>query len=175
MSDLGSLAEAALPTTVALEDPADERERALAQSYPAPGRAVIGTLVGFLEPLVPLVTYPRDERTAALSASTTVDLDESHIGDDVVLQFEDGDPSKPIIIGRLRRPRPWPVAPAAEQVQIEADGRRLLVQAQDQITFRCGQASITLTRAGKVLIQGTYVSSKSTGVNRIKGGSVQLN
>jgi hypothetical protein len=26
-----------------------------------------------------------------------------------------------------------------------------------------------------VLIQGTYVSSRSSGVNRIKGGSVQLN
>jgi hypothetical protein len=26
-----------------------------------------------------------------------------------------------------------------------------------------------------VLIQGVYVSSRSTGVNRIRGGSVQLN
>jgi hypothetical protein len=41
--------------------------------------------------------------------------------------------------------------------------------------LRCGQASVTLTKAGKVLIRGTYVSSRSSGVNRIKGGSVQLN
>jgi len=26
-----------------------------------------------------------------------------------------------------------------------------------------------------VLIQGTYVSSRSSGVNRVKGGSIQLN
>jgi hypothetical protein len=26
-----------------------------------------------------------------------------------------------------------------------------------------------------VLIEGTYVSSRSSGVNRVKGGSVQLN
>ena len=32
-----------------------------------------------------------------------------------------------------------------------------------------------LTRAGKVLIQGAYLLSRSTGVNRIKGGSVQIN
>ena len=35
--------------------------------------------------------------------------------------------------------------------------------------------SITLTGAGKVLIRGAYVLSRSSGVNKIKGGSVQLN
>jgi len=46
---------------------------------------------------------------------------------------------------------------------------------KDQLVLRCGRASITLTAAGKVLIEGAYVSSRSTGVNRIKGGSVQIN
>jgi hypothetical protein len=41
--------------------------------------------------------------------------------------------------------------------------------------LRCGKASITLTKAGKVLVQGTYVSHRSSGVIRIKGGAVQLN
>ena len=41
--------------------------------------------------------------------------------------------------------------------------------------LRCGKASITLTREGKVLIKGAYLSSRSSGVNRIKGGSVQIN
>ena len=41
--------------------------------------------------------------------------------------------------------------------------------------LRCGKASITLTRAGKVLIRGAYLLSRSSGVNRIKGGSVQIN
>jgi hypothetical protein len=41
--------------------------------------------------------------------------------------------------------------------------------------LRCGKSSITLTRAGKVLIEGEYISSRSSGVNRIKGGSIQLN
>ena len=31
------------------------------------------------------------------------------------------------------------------------------------------------TRAGKVLVRGAYVSSRSSGVQRIKGGSVQIN
>ena len=47
--------------------------------------------------------------------------------------------------------------------------------AKKQLVLRCGQASITLTEAGKVLIQGSYVSSRSSGINRVKGGSVQIN
>jgi hypothetical protein len=60
-------------------------------------------------------------------------------------------------------------------VEIEADAERLIVSAKDQLVLRCGKASITLTKAGKVLIQGTYLSNQSSGVNRIKGGSVQIN
>ncbi len=74
---------------------------------------------------------------------------------------------------RGRRAGRWPSKPA--QVEVDADGQRLVVSAQEQLVLRCGKASITLTKAGKVLIQGAYVLSRSTGVNRIKGGSVQLN
>ena len=53
--------------------------------------------------------------------------------------------------------------------------RRAYSPVRSAMPRRSPEASITLTRAGKVLIQGSYVSSRSTGVNRIKGGSVQLN
>ena len=43
------------------------------------------------------------------------------------------------------------------------------------MVLRCGKASITLTQAGKILLDGTYVVSRSSGANRIKGASVQLN
>jgi uncharacterized protein (DUF2345 family) len=61
------------------------------------------------------------------------------------------------------------------QVEVDADGERLIVTAKDRLVLRCGKASITLTKEGKVLVEGTYLSSRSSGVNRIKGGSVQLN
>jgi hypothetical protein len=57
----------------------------------------------------------------------------------------------------------------------EVDGERLVFTAKKEIVLRCGKASITLTRAGKVLIRGIYLLSRSSGVNRIKGGSVQIN
>lgn len=63
----------------------------------------------------------------------------------------------------------------ADSSELIIDGQRIDLTAREQITLRCGKASITMTRAGKVIIRGTYVSSKSSGANRIKGGSVQIN
>ena len=60
-------------------------------------------------------------------------------------------------------------------MEVDADGQRLMITAKEQLILRCGKASITLTKAGKVLIQGTYVSNRSSGVMRVKGGSIQLN
>jgi hypothetical protein len=58
---------------------------------------------------------------------------------------------------------------------VEVDGERLVFTAEREIVFLCGDASITLTRAGKVLITGKHVASHSSGVNRIRGASVQIN
>jgi hypothetical protein len=60
-------------------------------------------------------------------------------------------------------------------MKIEVDGERIVFRADRELVLRCGEASITLTRAGKVIIRGTYLLSRSSGVNRIKGGSVQIN
>ena len=50
-----------------------------------------------------------------------------------------------------------------------------LLRTEEEIVFECGKASITLTKSGKILIRGAYLLSRSSGVNRIKGGSVQIN
>lgn len=134
-----------------------------------------GVLIGFKESgAVPLVIFPGQPQTAAVPARTTVDLHGAHIGRQVVLMFDGGDPTRPIVMGAVRG-ESTALAEQPGQVEVDVDGERLLVTAKDQLVLRCGKASITLTKSGKVLIQGAYVSSRSTGVNRIKGGSVQLN
>ena len=136
-----------------------------------------GVLIGFNdEGRTPLVLYPGQPGTAAVAAAATVDLHGAHIGRQVILMFESGDPARPIVMGLLRnRQQPWALAPQPGQVEVDADGERLIVSAKEQLVLRCGKASITLTKEGKVLIQGAYVSSRSSGVMRIKGGSVQIN
>lgn len=140
--------------------------------------AVIGELVAIAdEGSTPLVVFAGQPGTAALRARSVIDLHGAHIGRAVVLMFERADPARPIVMGVLRDATGWPrpEVPAPAQVEVDADGERLLVSARTQMVLRCGKASITLTRAGKVLIQGSYVLSRSTGINRLKGGAVQIN
>ncbi|WP_235582189.1 DUF6484 domain-containing protein [Rhizobacter sp. Root1221] len=149
--------------------------RPLRPTAPALPEVVVGELIALADDgHTPLVRYAGQPGTAALRARAVLDLQGSHVGRSVVLQFEGGDAERPIVMGVLRE---TPAAPAAGpgQVQVDADGERLIVRATDQLVLQCGKASITLTKAGKVMIQGTYVSSRSTGVNRLQGGSVQLN
>jgi hypothetical protein len=147
-----------------------------AAASPAIAGAVIGTLIGFREDgRVPLVLFPRQPGPAALAAVATVDVHGSHIGRQVVLLFEEGDPRRPIIVGVLRTTRAWTLPEQPGEVHVDTDGERLVVTAKAQLVLRCGKASITLTKAGKVIVEGTYVSNRSSGVMRIKGGSVQIN
>ena len=135
------------------------------------GGVVIGALVGFADDGAPLVDYPGNPQDNSRIARSTAVLSREDIGREVALLFEEGNPSKPIVIGPIVQPR----NEATRQVSVVRDGERLELSAEREITLRCGNASITLTRAGKVLIRGDYVSSYSKGANKIKGGAVLIN
>jgi hypothetical protein len=157
-------------------DVAPEAGPAQQQQPPPVAGALMGTLVGFKdEGCTPLVMFVGQPGAAAVSSASIVDIHGIHIGRQVVLLFEHGDPRRPIIVGLVQSRQAWPLPEQPGQVEVEADGERLIVSAQEQLVLRCGKASITLTKTGKVLIQGAYVSNRSSGVMRIKGGSVQIN
>ena len=100
---------------------------------------------------------------------------------DVLLVFENNDPDLPIIIDTLyslvdETTESSTIALEAQRPKdVMIDGKRMTFDAKEEIILRCGKASITLTKAGKVLIRGAYLLNRSSGVNRIKGGSVQIN
>lgn len=142
-----------------------------------PGLGVqVGELVALAdEGRTPMVFDRAQGAGKALRARSVVDLHAAHIGRQVLLAFEGGDPAKPIVIGVLQGQEGWPLKNRPDQVEVDSDGQRLVVSARNEMVLRCGKASITLTSTGQVFIEGTYVSTRSTGVNRIRGGSVQLN
>lgn len=154
-------------------------DRPHAAALVAPARidgVVIGELLAIVDgSKAPLVRYAGATDGAAVKARSTVDLHGAHVGAQVVLVFDHGDPAHPIVVGVLRGEVAWPLDERPAQVDVDADGQRMVVSAKEQLVLRCGKASITLTKSGKVLIEGSYLLSRSTGVNRIKGGSVQLN
>jgi hypothetical protein len=141
-------------------------------SATAPAGVSVGTFAGFSTEGLPLVELPQRTSAQPLAARTTIPLTVREVGREVVIVFEEGSRERPIITGLLQS-----VSPASEAapVDVRLDGEQLVFSAEREIVLRCGKSSITLTRAGKVLIRGAYLLSRSSGVNRIKGGSVQIN
>lgn len=141
--------------------------------------AVVGRLVGLEQAGGSIVDFPGNTSGELLVALSVLEPTTNDVGREVVLMFEEGDPSRPIVLGFLHEAAEGR-ARRAEKVskrprEIALDGERLIFTAEKEIVLRCGRASITLTRAGKVLIRGAYLLSRSSGANRIKGGSVQIN
>lgn len=136
---------------------------------------ITGQFLGFNKQQMPLVVFPGQDGTAAIEARTITQLYNAAFGSDVVLQFDQGDVSKPIVLGVIQNPQLPTSEIDGQQLEVDADGNRLQINAREQLILRCGEASITLTKAGKVLIKGNYLSSRATGTHRIKGGCVQIN
>lgn len=121
------------------------------------------------------VSWPGQGGQVALPARTIAILQSSDVGRAVVLTFDAGDPRQPIILGVLRDVSANALEAMPGQVELSADGTRLTVCARDRLELRCGIASLTLTKAGRIVIDGQTIVSRSAGVNRIVGGSVQIN
>ncbi|WP_342376988.1 DUF6484 domain-containing protein [Myxococcus stipitatus] len=102
----------------------------------------------------------------------------------VVLLFEKGDPALPLVMGVVQAPSETPLLDVMLEerakggpVEVRLDGqpRTVKLEAQDELVLRCGKSSVTLRSDGKIVIRGTQVETRASGVNRIKGGSVQIN
>ncbi|WAM25722.1 DUF6484 domain-containing protein [Myxococcus sp. NMCA1] len=128
--------------------------------------------------------------TGPLPAQTTIALTPDLIQEAVstrqrvVLIFENGNPGLPVIMGFIQPAVPTPLLSAVlaessreagEPMDVSVDGASVTIEGQDEVVLKCGKASITLRRNGKIILKGTYVESHATGTNRIKGGSVQVN
>jgi hypothetical protein len=138
----------------------------------------IGSLAGFDDAGRPMIDRP-DVGATRLAARSIVPLDELMIGRDVALLFEAGDPTRPLVIGVLQdqqQPAPAPVdAESATPIEVEADGKRVVLTGTQEIVLRCGKASIQLLSDGTIRLRGTNVLSRASATNRIRGGNVQIN
>ncbi len=159
----------------------------------APGEIIIGTLVSVDKQGAPQVDFPGNTTEKPLVAMTTLGITQTHIGRQAALLFANGDIQSPVIMGIIHSPlqdmlenfgQDKTVEPENKKLELESnlkvddvliDGKKITFAAHEQIVLRCGESSITLTKAGKILIRGKYLLNRSTGVNRIMGGSVQVN
>ncbi|WP_437963990.1 DUF6484 domain-containing protein [Sorangium sp. So ce260] len=136
---------------------------------------VVGRIVGFAQNGDPLVEAAvlGDGARGGVPARAMTALGPEDEGREVALLFEGGRRDRPVVMGRMHVAGDG--ASAGRRAEATADGERLVLTAEKEIVLQCGKASITLTRAGKILIRGAYLLTRSSGVNRIQGGSVQIN
>jgi len=166
------------------------------------GEVLLGRLESIDETGNAVVSVPHIPLFQHCIALTTIPVLPQHIGRQVALMFTQGDEPKPIIIGLIYSPLQQvlesviantsdnidevvfaePLGSNTEHVSsnsaensIYMDGKQLIMEGQEEIVLRCGEASITLSRNGKISIRGKYLLSRASGVNRILGGSVQVN
>lgn len=152
-----------------------EKHRKMQQNLKIDG-VVIGLLLSINDQGRPLVAYPGNPSETAIAARSTAQLESADIGREVALLFEGGDPQLPLIIGKIQQTQAKQTEDLDQQPDTaELDGESIVLSARQNITLKCGKASITLTKSGKILIRGAYLLNRSSGVNRIKGGSVQIN
>ncbi|TPI41536.1 hypothetical protein FJW05_24295 [Mesorhizobium sp. B2-9-1] len=130
---------------------------------------VIGLLIGF-EDGAPLVVFVGNPRETAIAARSLTGLDTAALGSEVALLFEGGDPSKPLVVGRI-----VDSARNRSGAAVIRDGETVTINATDRIELRCGLASIILEKDGRISIRGSQLNSHASGVNRVRGAAVHLN
>lgn len=138
------------------------QEKAEIATTSRPDGLILGT-VHLDEDGASLVSFAWEGLSFMLPARTMTPITSADVGQTVVIGFEATEELRPLIMGRLA----GSALPEGTSVHE--------VKARDRLILSCGQASITLTKEGKILLNGRYVSSRSRGVNRISGGSVQIN
>jgi hypothetical protein len=130
---------------------------------------VIGMFLGF-DGESPLVVFPGNPQETAIPARSLTELNSAMIGAEVALLFQEGDPGRPLIVGRIVEPTRKSSAP-----HVIRDGERVQITGDERIELRCGKATIIMEKDGHIIIRGTYLTSHASAANRIRGGSINLN
>jgi hypothetical protein len=146
---------------------------------------VIGRLCGGARDGAPLVDW---DGGGPVSARPVARLDVADLcrpdgaGREVLLLFPAD--ARPVIVDLLADPVAQVLAqtlaetlaaPEGPAPEARLDGDRVVLEGRREVVLRCGKASITLRRDGKVVVRGTELLSRATGRNRIKGASVAIN
>ena len=134
---------------------------------------VIGVLLGF-DQGKPLVVFPGNPQETALPARSLTELSSDTIGAEVALLFENNDPHKPLIVGRIVEPAKRQSILAAD-AHVLRDDEMVKITAGERLELRCGKSVIVMEKDGHITIRGTYLVSHASASNNIRGGSVNLN
>ncbi|TWU40598.1 hypothetical protein [Novipirellula artificiosorum] len=90
------------------------------------------------------------------------------VGDRVLVHAPLDPNTRGCILGRVGRYQPSRVVGPRQPDHV-------VIEADEQLSLRCGDASIEMRKDGKLMIRGIDVLSKAKRTQRIKGGNVAIN
>ncbi len=132
---------------------------------------VLGHIIALTPQKAAMVEYDGNPGGVARLALQTLEIKSEHIGRQVTLQFVDGDATKPVIVGIL-----WDGQSSTKTtVDVAVDSDTLTLSAKREIVLKCSKASITLKKNGSIVLRGTNLESRASGVNKMRGRALQLN
>ena len=122
-------------------------------------------VVGFRGNL-PVLSFTLNNETYVHTAIAVVGSHrEFNIGSVVCAAFDQNRIERPLVLGKI----------ACDLGKELVRSTGTIICDDEQITLKCGQASINLKADGTVSIRGTNVASRASNTNRIRGGNVQIN
>lgn len=141
---------------------------------PGPGQVILGVLQA-----IPAGVEHGAADVAGLGrvaiAHSLVPLKASQVGHGVALSVLEG--GMALVLGTLwngEQDDTQTAQPSAIH-DVLVDGRQHVIEAQQSIELRCGEAAIVLTADGRIQLRGTYITSQASATQRVLGGSIHFN
>jgi len=102
-------------------------------------------------------------------------------GSNVLLVFDGGNASRPIIVGFVRDSLRTGIDPG--KIPESANGivpqkihaTSVLIEGDREIVLQCGRGSISLSADGRIVIKGTRLTSRASETNKVRGAVVLIN
>ena len=106
---------------------------------------VIGVLAGLNEQNQPLVAFPGNPDPGCIAAQSTILFNLSDVGRELALLFENGDPRRPLVIGRIQHPESQSLE---RPLTAGVDGERILLSAKNEIVLQARQGQYHADQGG---------------------------
>lgn len=127
---------------------------------------VVGEVVEHARDGSIMINYPANQH-GPLPARTLVH--DVYAGARVLLAFESGLPTLPIVLGVLHEKA------TAQNGTVHLKADRIVLEANEQLVLRCGEAGLEAGRNGNVHLTGKDVVSRATRTNKVRGATVLIN
>jgi hypothetical protein len=157
------------------------------------GSAKRKRVVATVRKIAQLVPRPVAQQFLQLELARVVQVDDKRVLVDTggaggvpqaahtVVAHADLQPDDQVVVGRLASAQGQLVIlgrlfdPLAPPRDVRVNGRKVSIEANTELVLKCSSATVRIAHDGLVSVRGDRVVTQADGVNRIRGGSVEIN